>query len=104
MKKISLYICAAIVSAFAFQTATAQFNIKIPKINKPKVEQPKPSDNSPVSSDTNTSENRTAQTKGEYLSKPEPNDEAKFLLETLELKAKNESRYWKAPTQDNNPS
>ncbi len=42
MKKISLHIFTAMfISAFAFQIASAQFPIKIPKINKPKVEQPK---------------------------------------------------------------
>ena len=47
MKKNTFLIIATLmIFNFGLQSAAAQFNIKIPKINKPKVEQPKPSETS----------------------------------------------------------
>ena len=103
-----------IVFACLCQTASAQFQIKIPKlkIKKPKTEQPKTEQpntdggNSSTQSDSKQSENLKAQgqSRTEYLAKPEPNNIPKLLLETLEIKARNEERYWKAPSQNDNTS
>ena len=102
MKKTALQIFIIVfIAAFAGQFASAQFNIKIPKIGKPKAEQPKPTEQPTNTQPTNPNENRPAQAKGDYLIEPEPNDTPVFLLETLEIKAKNETRYWKTPNQDN---
>ncbi|MCY7347380.1 MAG: hypothetical protein LH614_14315 [Pyrinomonadaceae bacterium] len=105
MKKISLHIFAVvIISAFAFQSATAQFQIKIPKFNKPKVEQPKPSETPTAPGNAKSNDNRPAQSQSEPLDDPKPGEVPQLLLETLEIKAKNESQYWKTPNQNNNPS
>jgi hypothetical protein len=86
-----LIIFVLIVSTAQF--VTAQFNIKIPKIGKPKAEQPQPEP-----PQTN-SEQPTRQT--DRLDDPEPNDTPRLLLETLEIKAKNETNYWKTPNKNN---
>lgn len=106
MKKHAFYILTIVfVSVFAFQSAAAQFNIKIPKIGKPKVEQPKSPEQPTAPNETKSNDNRPAQeSRGERLDDPEPNDVPILLLETLEIEAKNDSRYWKTPNQDNNPS
>ncbi len=100
-KKFILIFAFLLVSGFGFQSVSAQFNIKIPKINKPKTEQPKtdkPNTNSPTSNNAKQNENRSAQT--DYLTDPEFPKTPQFLLETLEIKAHNEWKYVKAPTQN----
>ncbi|MDQ2746509.1 MAG: hypothetical protein M3T96_04530 [Acidobacteriota bacterium] len=55
-----------IVSFLGIQTATAQFNIKIPKVGKPKIEQPKieqPTTQSPVETSTSGNDNASASSK-----------------------------------------
>ena len=109
MKKSSLAIFTAIyILVGEANFAAAQFPVKIPKINKPKTEQPKteqPKTEQPtVPNDTKSDSGSSAQTKDDYLTEPEPTDTPVFLIETLEIKAKNETRYWKAPNKDNNPS
>lgn len=107
MKKISLYVLAAMfVSAFAFQSATAQFPIKIPKINKPKVEQPKVEQPKTEGNDSSTQTQPANQNGGsggkiEYLYRLQPTSAPVFLPDSLEIKVKTDSRYWKAPNQDN---
>lgn len=105
MKKNTFLIVATLaIFSFGLQSAAAQFDFKIPKIKKPKVEQPKTdepkTDNPPVPDNAKQNENNSSQ-KSDYLTEPEPNDVPVFLLETLEIKAKNETRYWKTPNKDN---
>lgn len=102
MKKTILHIFSIVfVLIFIAQFASAQFNIKIPKIGKPKVEQPKPSETPTAPNDAKTDSNRPSSSQSARLDDPEPNDVPVFLLETLEIKAKNETRYWKTPNKDN---
>ena len=103
MKKTSILILAVlIVSLFCWQTVSAQFNIKIPKINKPKVEKPTTDEQPTVSDDTKTSENRSSRTSSpkDYIDNPEMTNSPKFLIETLEIKAHNNDKYIKAPGQN----
>ena len=113
MLPLALFIAAAI----CFQTASAQFPIKIPKINKPKVEQPKTGGKNAGQSteDANSSapnapkqtENRPAQTSKDQpnnLDDPERPKVPQILLETLEIKAHNQAKYWKTPKDNDNPS
>lgn len=96
--KIILTLMVLCVSAFFVLNASAQFPIKIPKINKPKTEQPKTDANPTAPNDAKQNENRSAQT--DYLTDPEFPKTPQFLLETLEIKAHNENKYAKAPTQN----
>lgn len=104
MKKISLIML--LISAVLIgicQPVSAQFPIKIPKINKPKVEQPQtapPNTNEKPSAPNNAKQNENRSASTEYLTDPEFPKTPQFLLETLEIKAHNEQRYWKAPTQN----
>lgn len=104
MKNIFLLIAASLVVVVGGIETSAQFPIKIPKINKPKIEQPKTeTDNSNTSGDAKSNENRSTQkspSQTEYLDDPKATNVPQFLLETLEIKAHNEQRYHKAPTQN----
>jgi hypothetical protein len=97
-----------IISVFGSNTALAQFPIKIPKlkVEKPKSEQPKPNDVS--SPQAEPSQNQPTRQTGDevgYMPRPEPDAVTpRFLLDTLEIIAKTEPRYWKAPTQNDNSS
>lgn len=102
--KMKLPFIFSLVLVIGFQNAAAQFNIKIPKINKPKTEQTNqtPNTNSPTpdnekSKETNPTQKTSRQ--GDFLTKPQPTNTPQFMLNTLEVKAHNEQRYWKAPTQ-----
>jgi hypothetical protein len=95
--KLNLITMIAVVTV-GFQAASAQFPIKIPKINieKPKTETTTSTDPTPAASPT-------PQPSGtlEYMYRPEPTGVPQFLLETLEIKIQGDSRYWKIPGLDN---
>ena len=107
-ENLILLILILIVSAANFQKVSAQFPIKIPKIGKPKIEQPQPvptpevKENSPVRKDAKQNDNRSAQT--EYLTDPERPKIPQIMLETLEIKAHNQAKYFKTPANNDNPS
>ncbi|MGI8788319.1 MAG: hypothetical protein ACR2HG_11220 [Pyrinomonadaceae bacterium] len=95
------------VSVFGCQTISAQFPIKIPKISKPKIEQPKTDEsksdaNPSVPNNPKSNDNRSARTSNqkEYLEDPPMTNVPQFLIETLEIKAHNENKYVKAPSQN----
>ena len=107
-----------IAAAICFQTASAQFPIKIPKINKPKTA---PHENRRIKRRTiyggheffraeraeSNTENRPAQTSKDQpnnLDDPERPKVPQILLETLEIKAHNQAKYWKTPKDNDNPS
>ena len=95
-----------VVSGLCYQTAHAQFTIKIPKIpkvEKPKLEAPKPEgssqsdpgivrENSPRSGGTSSGDT--------LLRRVPPTGTPRFMIDTIEIKIKSDSRYWKAPGQD----
>jgi len=112
MKKIALLnLVLIIVLTGVCQTVSAQFPIKIPKIGKQKKEEPK---TEPPTADTNQTESNTTKTdtnssvqkQGEpnNLDDPERPKIPRILLETLEIKAHNETKYWKTPANNDNPS
>lgn len=104
MRKIStLTIAAAVVVALGANAVSGQFEFKLPKFGKPKTEKPKPTEQTtteqPTTEQPKTGDNRpAAQTsQGAYLKAPQPTNVPVLLLETLEIKAKNETQYWKTP-------
>lgn len=107
-KELNFMLLFLIVLALGSESISAQFPLKIPKIGKPKTEQPKPSEQPQTNPNTPTApdagQNRPSPTPTARLVEPEPDDVPRFLPATLEVKAKTESRYWKTPNQDNNPS
>lgn len=106
MKNLLLALAFSFVIGFCAVETSAQFEIKIPKIKKPKAEQTKtdepktdePNTDSSMPNDAKRSENRLSQS--DYLTDPEFPKTPQFLLETLEIKAQNEDKYVKAPTQN----
>ena len=102
MKKHAFYIFMIVfVSAFAFQSAAAQFPIKIPKINKPKVEQPKTGGNQPGGDATKPeakTPTKTSNSKRAYEHEKPP---AKPVLvkSSLYIQAASHQQYWKMPKE-----
>ena len=94
-KNLILTFVVLIVMVICFQTSTAQFTIKIPKIGKPKTDPPKTDENPSMPTDVKSDENRPAQTTNQpnLLKDPEPNNVPQILLETLEIKAHNRAEY-----------
>ena len=119
MKKNNLLILILlIVLTGAGQMASAQFPLKLPKIGKPKAEQSKPEQtpipppskadaNPSAPSDANQNTSRSAQpskNQPNLLDDPERPKVPQILLETLEIKAHNQAKYWKTPANNDNPS
>lgn len=100
-RKVFLTTALLLIFSFAANDAAAQFEIKLPKFGKPKTEKPKTEQ--PTSEQPKTSDNRPAAqlNQSAYLAPPEPTNVPVLLLETLEIKAKNETRYWKTPNASN---
>jgi hypothetical protein len=107
MRKIAVTAFALLI-AFAFGSQTsvsAQFTIKVPKIpkvDKPKEDKPQPDAERPT---TRTDANQGPQakkTQGGYtpLKRSEPDGTPRFLKDSLEIKVKSDSRYWKFPNQN----
>lgn len=95
MRKNSIYTIAFIV-AVGFQAISAQFPKmpKIPKIEKPKTEQ------SNTGGDLSASQNQPTSQGGSSLVRPEATSEPVFMRDSLEIKTKDTSHYWKFPNQD----
>jgi hypothetical protein len=106
MRKNSMSAFALLVAlALGFQTISAQFPIKMPKlskIEKPKTEEPSTVDNSSTPNQPNQpNQNRAAKTGGyERLTRIEPTAKQVFLKDTLEIKIQKDDHYWKFPTQN----
>lgn len=103
MKKITLLAIAFLISFGASESA-AQFNIKIPKINKPKVEQPKTdgnSTNAPTDSDSNQNSPKKSNGAVGYMAKPRGTSTPVLLKDTLEVKPYTANTYWKFPKEQN---
>ncbi len=86
-----------IILTIGLQTVSAQFPIKIPKIpktEKPKIEQPKTEDN------ISTPQNQQTGQGGNYMVRPEATSVPVFMKDSLEIKTKYTSHYWKVPNQD----
>ena len=101
MKRNSIVVLVlSIVIVVGFQTASAQFPIKIPKmpkVEKPNAEQPK------TGGDSSTLQTQPTKQSGggfEFMMRPEPTSEPVFLKDTVEIKVKSQNRYWKVPNQD----
>lgn len=106
MSKILILLTAIGLMTFLPQSALSQFTIKLPKI--PKVEKPK----SDTSTPDNTSPNQQVSGQGEtknsggpsgsdnLLRRVAPTGTPRFMIDTVEVKIKSDSRYWKVPNQD----
>lgn len=108
MQKNLVFMCGLlIVLILGFQTSVrSQFPIKVPKIpkvDKTKENQPQP-DNSRQTEDrdSNQSESTPVSKKGGFtvMKRAEPDSTPRFLKDSLEIKVKSDSRYWKYPNQD----
>ncbi len=110
MRRISFLILASCIGVLSFQTASAQFPVKI-KIPKPKP-QPTPTETSlPASSnDTQstlpqpesgkTTKRATAE-RGVYAKKEIPTNTPRFLTDTLNISCDTQDYYWKSPKETN---
>lgn len=99
MKKITFLIIAFLI-AFGATEAAAQFNIKIPKINKPKVAQPKPDQpkpDQPSTGDNNQNSSKKSSGDPAYMAKPKPTNIPVLLKHTIEVKPYRGTAYWKFP-------
>ena len=98
MRKIFLAaLTTFVVLSGICRTASAQFPIKIPKIGKPKTEQ---TPTAPGEAKTGANSDAAKQNQTEYLSDPKATNTPQFLIETLEIKAHNDNKYWKSPNQN----
>ncbi len=93
----------AFLIALGANDAAAQFNIKIPKINKPKVEKPKVEQ--PTSGD-NSSPNPSKKSGGDvgFMPKPRPTSIPVFLKHAVEVKPYRGTSYWKTPNERDHSS
>lgn len=111
MKKITFLTIVFLIS-FGATSISAQFNIKIPKINKPKVEQPKTDE--PKTNDGNSSpernsganQNSSMKSKNSvgFMAKPQPTNVPVLLKDGLNIKVSTVNRYWKTPNEPNHSS
>lgn len=90
-----------IVPAVGVQTATAQFNIKIPKINKPKVEKPVEQPNTNSGNSTAATNTKTA---GKSVGKniygnDRPTATPVLLKTSVYVQARVHDEYWKFPNE-----
>ena len=94
MKKIT-FLTIALLIGFGAADISAQFNIKIPKINKPKVEQPKTdgsTTNEPKTSDANQNSPKKSGGAVGFMPKPKPTNVPVLLKHTIEVKPHRETR------------
>ena len=110
MRKIT-FLSIAFLIAFGASNAAAQFNIKIPKINKPKVEkpttdEPQTNDNSSTERQTNPNQNSSMKSKNSvgYMPKPVPTNVPVLLKDGLNIKVNTGNKYWKTPNEANHSS
>ena len=104
MKKIT-FLTIMFLIAFGTSNVSAQFNIKIPKINKPKIEQPKtdePTTNGDDSStDRSSNTNRNSSTKSKssvgWMAKPLPTNVPVLLKDSINVQLAFKDKYWKTP-------
>lgn len=85
-RKLTICLMLFIVSAIGIETATAQFNIKIPKINKPKTEQPKTDAPNPNGDDSSQNSPKKSGNAPAHMPKPKPNSVPVLLKDTFEIK------------------
>ncbi|MGI8788317.1 MAG: hypothetical protein ACR2HG_11210 [Pyrinomonadaceae bacterium] len=113
MKKKSLISLAVfIILTGICSTVSAQFNIKIPKINKPKTEKPKTDEpktndgNSSTERNTNANQNSSIKSKDAvgFMPKPQPTNVPVLLRDSVNIKVYTGNKYWKAPNGANHSS
>lgn len=79
-RNLILSLVILVVAAICFQTVSAQFPIKIPKIGKPKTEQPKTEESNTEQSDADT--NSSAPNEAKQTEKRFRSDHAQLRLQT----------------------
>ncbi len=99
--KIITFLITAILIGFSAINVPAQFNIKIPKINKPKTEQPKTDGDSSGTTNPNPNRNQSPKSGGSvgYMPQPLPTNTPVLLKNTLNIGIKSTNTYWKFPNQ-----
>jgi hypothetical protein len=106
MKRTSLIITTIALCLLVAQAAPAQFTLKmpkIPKVEKPKAETSKPDgvlETKPESQPKETSRAGGASNSDSLLRRVPPTGVPRFMIDTVEIKVKSDSHYWKAPGQD----
>lgn len=106
MRKFTLLTTVLIVCAAV--NISAQFPIKIPKINKPKVEKPETaqpqtndSDSTDAATNPNQSKNQPQKSGGtvNFMPQPMPTSAPVLLKDTLNIQIRSHNSYWKNPNQ-----
>ncbi len=107
LKKLGLLVMFLFVLTSGFETVSAQFNIKIPKIGKPKTEQPK-TNGGDSSSGQNTNANQNSGSKSKsavgFMQKPAPTSVPILLKDSINIKTYTANNYWKTPNEQNHSS
>ena len=96
-----MFLMIAFLIIFGAANVSAQFNIKIPKINKPKVEQPKTDEpktndgNSSSERDTNANQNSGLKSKDSvgFMAKPQPTNVPVLLKDSINIKVYTGNNY-----------
>ena len=107
LKKLGLLVMFLFVLTSGFETASAQFNIKIPKIGKPKTEQPKTNgDNSSPKGESDANQNSGLRSKSSvgFMPKPKPTSAPVLLKDGINIKVYTANNYWKTPNEQNHSS
>lgn len=94
------------VSAFFVLNASAQFPIKIPKINKPKIDQPKT--DAPKTDEGNSGANQNSGMRSKdsagFMAKPRPTNVPVLLKDSVNIQVIRQNSYWKTPNETNHSS
>lgn len=100
------FLTIALLTIFGAANVSAQFNIKIPKINKPKIEQPKTDQttNGQPNADANQNSSKRSGGSADYMAKPRPTSVPVLLKDSLEIKVFRANRYWKTPNERDHSS
>ncbi len=103
MKKY-IFLAITFLIAFGAANVSAQFPIKIPKINKPKTAPPKTGeDNTPSApTDSGADINQPRKSGGDnlYMPQPSPSNVPVLLKDSLSISVETAMRYWKVPAQE----
>ena len=95
------FITIVFFIAFGVSSISAQFNIKIPKINKPKTEQPKTNEGN---SGANQNSGMRSKDSAGFMAKPRPTNVPVLLKDSINIMVTTSNNYWKTPNEQNHSS
>jgi len=109
LKKSGLFLMVLFVLTGGFETISAQFTIKIPKIKKPSVEQPKTdepktNDDNSTTSDGNRSKSNKSKGDVGFMPRPRGTNVPVLLKDSVNIKISTQNNYWKTPNEQNHSS